>query len=151
MLATVTVLNTTTINWFNESTVLFNYVLITYSIFISDRNWFYFPSFVLQCTWYPFYVFLLTQSEKKRCSVKLNTYLKNKIYNTGNVLINFLLFIYILKNKNIFIFLQQKLKCWQQCIQKHGHIFKLIFFPLINGNFAIFWLHLSNKLMYTMN
>lgn len=65
MLATVTVLNTTTINWFNESTVLCNTVLITYTVFISDRNWFYFPSFVLQCTRYPFYVFLLTQSEKK--------------------------------------------------------------------------------------
>lgn len=79
MLATVTVLNTTTINWFNESTVLFNYVLITYSIFISDRNWFYFPSFVLQCTWYPFCLFI-NSVWKKRCSVKLNTYLKNKIY-----------------------------------------------------------------------
>lgn len=150
MLATVTVLNTTTINWFNESTVLFNYVLITYSIFISDRNWFYFPSFVLQCTWYPFCLFI-NSVWKKRCSVKLNTYLKNKIYNTGNVLINFLLFIYILKDKNVFIFMQQMLKCWQQCIQKHGQIFKLIFFPIINGNFALFWLHLSNKLMYIMN
>lgn len=103
MLATVTVLNTTTINWFNESTVLFNYVLITYSIFISDRNWFYFPSFVLQCTWYPFCLFI-NSVWKKRCSVKLNTYLKNKIYNTGNVLINFLLFIYILKKKCFHLF-----------------------------------------------
>lgn len=146
MLATVTVLNTTTINWFNESTVL-NYLfniyqwqkLVLLSKFCSTVYMVSILCLFINSVW------------KKRCSVKLNTYLKNKIYNTGNVLINFLLFIYILKKKNVFIFLQQKLKSWQQCIQKHGQIFKLIFFPKINGNFALFWLHLSNKLMYTMN